>query len=128
MSMTWRGPVAFAIALVALGVVAGTVRPEAGRAHSPTARAIPVSNSAVVCPDTTGESDGATVVTVANVSGQLPGGSAAAADVKSTPLSGKSAKTSVLGDHPVSRRSTTADAPAALVVETGQAPRACAAD
>ena len=128
MSMTWRGPVAFAIALVALGVVAGTVRPEAGRVHSPTARAIPVSNSAVVCPDTTGESDGATVVTVANVSGQLPGGSASPADVKSTPLSGKSAKTSVLGDHPVSRLSTTTDATAVLVSATGKGAGAVAAD
>jgi hypothetical protein len=128
MTGTWRGPTAYGAALVALGVVAGTVRPAAGPEHIPTAQSIAVSNNAIVCPDTSGESDGAGVVTVANVSGQLPGETGAAADLQSTPLTGTKPKTESLGKGAVTRLSSTADGTAVLLQATGKAAGAVVAD
>jgi hypothetical protein len=121
MTGTWRGPVAFGVALVALGVVAGTVRPVAGSAPLPRSQSIPVSDNAIVCPDTSGESDGAGVVTVANVSGQLPGGAGGSADLQSTPLTGSKPKPVALGKGPVDRLSSTAEGTAVLLEATGKA-------
>lgn len=128
MSAPWRGPAAFVTAVVALGVVAGVVRPEAGATRVPTAQSIPIAENAIVCPDTSGESDGATVVTVANVSGQLTGQPVESAGVQSTPLTASKLKTSSLGDHPVSRLSSTSNGTAVLVQATGQAAGAVVAD
>ena len=128
MTRTWRGPAAFAASLVALGVVAGTIRPEAGPAHLPSAQSIPVSATSIVCPDTSGESDGATVVTAANVSGQLPGAVASRAAVVSTALTGSTPKPSAMGSGAVNRLSSTALGTAVLLEATGKAAGAVVAD
>ena len=128
MNRALRGPAVFVIALIALGVVAGTVHPASRLKPRPTAEALPVSDSQLVCPDTTGESDGATTVTVANTSAQLPSAKTASVRRTTTLMSGSKAKTVTLPDRPVSRVATSDVGQALAITNTGAGAGAVAAD
>ena len=119
MPRAWRWPAA-GLVLLAGVVAAGTVeRPDAVTAHAARAASLPVTDTAVVCPNVTGSTTAPTAMTIANVSALLPGGTSRRATIRTTPLSGVNARSTSLPSRALTRVNTTKPGYPLFVEATG---------
>ena len=128
---TWkaaRWPAAAVVLLAGL-VAAGTVtRPGAADEQAARSSSLPVTETAVVCPNVTGSDTAPTTMTIANVSGLLPGGTPRRASIRTTPLSGSKARTTSLPSRAVTRVNETKTGYPVLVEASGPGAGAVVAD
>jgi hypothetical protein len=113
-----RWPALAVVLLAALIAVATVTRPGAASSRAPRSSVQPVTTTDLVCPNVSGTDGSPSTFTIANVSSSLPGDTHRAARVRTTPLTGAKAKTTVQPSHDVNRvQVTTTSAPTLIEVD-----------
>jgi hypothetical protein len=124
-----RWPMAALLLFAGLVVAASVHRPGAAASGvRPSSSALPVTESAWVCPMGGGTASGPMTTTITNVSNALSGVGKRAAQVHTIPLTGVNAKPIAVSAHPVSHLRSASSGASVLVEAAGAGAGAVAAD
>ena len=123
-----RWPAVAVLLLGALIAVAAVDRPHASPARALRSSSLPVTSTSLVCPNISGSDRAPTTMTVANVSGAIPGGTHHAETVRTSPLTGARAKVTTLPSHAVNRVHQTTTSGPTVIDANGQGSGAVVAD